>query len=57
MSVPYVTRLDGPSPEREVSRDIAKRGLMAAPVLVALVRRDLGLAGVWSACSASPSCS
>ena len=48
MSVPYVTRLDGPSPEREVSRDIAKRGLMAAPVLVALCGAIWGMAGVWS---------
>ena len=48
MSVPYVTRLDGPSPEREVSRDIAKRGLMAAPVLVALCGAIWGMPGVWS---------
>jgi len=48
MSVPYVTRLDGPSPEREVSRDIAKRGLMATPVLVALCGAIWGMAGVWS---------
>jgi len=48
MSVPYVTRLDGPSPEREVSRDIAKRGLIVAPVLVALCGAIWGMAGVWS---------
>jgi hypothetical protein len=48
VSVPYVTRLDGPSPEREVSRDIAKRGLMATPVLVALCGAIWGMAGVWS---------
>ena len=48
MSTPYVTRLDGPSPEREVSRDIAKRGLIATPVLVALCGAIWGMAGVWS---------
>jgi hypothetical protein len=48
MSVPYVTRLDGPSPEREVSRDIAKRGLIATPVLVALCGAIWGMDGVWS---------
>ncbi len=32
----FATRIDGPAPEVEVSLDIVKRGLMAAPVLVAL---------------------
>jgi hypothetical protein len=32
----YVTRLDGPAPERDVARDMVKKGLLAAPVLVAV---------------------
>jgi hypothetical protein len=31
-----VTRLDGPAPEAEVVRDMARRGLMVAPVLIGL---------------------
>ena len=39
MSTPvsaFTTQLDGPSPERDIARDLAKRGLLAAPVLIAL---------------------
>lgn len=32
----FVTRIEGPAPEVEVSRDIIKRGLVAAPVLIAV---------------------
>lgn len=32
----FVTRIEGPAPEVEVSRDIIKRGLIAAPVLIAI---------------------
>jgi hypothetical protein len=31
-----VTRLDGPAPEAEVVRDMARRGLMVAPILIAV---------------------
>jgi hypothetical protein len=32
----YVTRLEGPAPERDVARDMVKRGLVVAPFLVAV---------------------
>ncbi len=48
MSTPVVTRLDGPAPERQVSRDMAKKGLLGAPVLVAVCGAVWGLDGVWS---------
>ena len=38
----FVTRLDGPAPEVDVSKDMVKRGLLAAPVLIAVCLRDLG---------------
>jgi len=38
----FVTRLDGPAPETEVARDMIRRALPAAPVLVALC------AAMWS---------
>jgi hypothetical protein len=36
MGSPFVTRLDGPAPEAEVARDMIKRAIPAAPVLVGL---------------------
>lgn len=38
----------GPSPEAEITRDIVKRGLIAAPVLVALSSLLWGSRGAWS---------
>lgn len=32
----FATRIDGPSPEVDVSMDLVKRGLIAAPVLIAI---------------------
>jgi hypothetical protein len=32
----YTTRFDGPAPERDIARDIAKRGLLVAPVLIGI---------------------
>ncbi|MEZ5257649.1 MAG: ATP synthase subunit I [Ilumatobacteraceae bacterium] len=32
----FVSALDGPAPEQEISRDLARRGLFAAPVLIAV---------------------
>lgn len=49
MNQPLVTRLDGPAPEREISLDMARRGLWFAPVLVALCGAIWKLDGVWSA--------
>lgn len=39
---PFVTRLEGPSPVAEVTRDLVKRGLWVAPVLMAIG------AAIWS---------
>jgi hypothetical protein len=33
---PFVTRLEGPAPEVGISKDLIKRGLIVAPVLVAI---------------------
>ena len=42
------TRLEGPAPEIAVSRDMIKRGLVVAPVLIALCGVIWGMDGVWS---------
>jgi hypothetical protein len=43
-----VTRVDGPAPEMAVSRDIIKRGVIVAPVLIALCAVIWGANGAWS---------
>lgn len=42
------TRLDGPAPEVSVSKDMIRRGLIVAPVLIAICGVVWGLDGVWS---------
>jgi hypothetical protein len=42
------TRLDGPSPELDVSFDILRRGLLVGPLLVAICGVIWGLDGAWS---------
>lgn len=42
------TRLEGPSPELEISRDMIRRGLIASPVLIAICGAIWGMDGVWS---------
>jgi hypothetical protein len=42
------TRLDGPAPEVAVSTDMIKRGLLVAPVLIAVCGVIWGMDGVWS---------
>lgn len=42
------TRLEGPAPEVAVSTDMIKRGLLVAPVLIAVCGVIWGLDGVWS---------
>ena len=49
MSDSFVTRVEGPSPEMEVGRDIVRRGLMVTPIYLALCGVIWGLNGVWSA--------
>ena len=45
----FVTRLDGPAPEVAVSKDISRRGLIAAPVVIAVCGVIWGGDGAWSA--------
>ncbi|HUS42538.1 MAG TPA: ATP synthase subunit I [Ilumatobacteraceae bacterium] len=42
------TRFDGPAPEVEVSTDMIKRGLIVAPLLIAVCGVIWGMDGVWS---------
>lgn len=49
MNTPAATRLEGPAPEVGVSRDLVRRGLIVAPVLVAVCGVIWGLDGAWSA--------
>jgi hypothetical protein len=44
----FTTRLDGPSPEVEVSTDMIKRGLLVAPALIAVCAVIWGADGAWS---------
>jgi hypothetical protein len=44
----FVTRLDGPAPEVDVSKDISKRGLIVAPVVIAICGVIWGGDGAWS---------
>jgi hypothetical protein len=41
--------LDGPAPEVAISKDIAKRGLIIAPLLIAVCAAIWGIDGAWSA--------
>ncbi len=43
------TRVDGPSTEMSVSRDMVKRGLIAAPLVIAVCAVIWGADGAWSA--------
>ena len=43
------TRLEGPAPEVHVSRDMIRRGLIAAPLLIAVCAVIWGGDGAWSA--------
>ena len=43
------TRFEGPAPEVGVSRDMVKRGLVVAPVLIAVAGLVWGGNGAWSA--------
>ena len=45
---PMLTRLDGPAPEVTVSKDIIRRGLIVAPLLIALCGVIWGMDGAWS---------
>jgi hypothetical protein len=44
----FTTRVEGPAPEVEVSTDMIKRGLIVAPVLVAVCGVIWGGDGAWS---------
>ncbi|MBI3256518.1 MAG: ATP synthase subunit I [Actinobacteria bacterium] len=49
MSEAFVTRLDGPSPEREIAHDLVRRALPVAPVLVLIGAIGWGVGGALSA--------
>lgn len=49
MTNPMVTQLDGEAVEVKVSTDMVKRGLIVAPLIVALAAVIWGAAGAWSA--------
>jgi hypothetical protein len=42
------TRLEGPSPEVEISTDMIKRGVIVAPLLIAICAVIWGADGAWS---------
>jgi ATP synthase I chain len=45
----FTTRVEGPAPEVDVSTDMIKRGLIVAPLIVAICGVIWGAAGAWSA--------
>jgi len=47
-SSPLVTRIEGDAPEVTVSRDMIRRGLIGAPLLLAICGVLWGMDGVWS---------
>lgn len=49
MSDAMLTRLDGPAPEVEVTKDLSKRAVMVAPFVVAVCAVIWGGNGAWSA--------
>ena len=50
MSAPFVTRLEGPAPERDIARDLVlKRALPIFPLVVILASLPWGVAGAISA--------
>ena len=44
----FTTRFDGPAPEVTISRDMIKRGLIAAPIIIAICGVIWGGDGAWS---------
>jgi hypothetical protein len=44
----FTTRFEGPAPEVAVSSDMIKRGVIVAPVLIAVCGVIWGAAGAWS---------
>ena len=45
---PMLTHFEGPAPEVSVSKDMIRRGLIAAPVLIAICAVIWGAHGAWS---------
>jgi hypothetical protein len=45
----FVTRVEGPAPERDIARDLVKKGVIVAPVLVAVCWAIWGASGGASA--------
>ena len=45
---PMTTRIEGSAPEVQISKDMIRRGLIVAPVLIALCGVLWGMDGAWS---------
>jgi hypothetical protein len=45
---PMTTRLDGPAPEVQISKDMIRRGLIAGPLLILVCGVVWGMDGAWS---------
>lgn len=49
MTDTFTTRLHGPAPEVDVSKDMARRGVIVAPLIIAICGVIWGGDGAWSA--------
>jgi hypothetical protein len=48
MTNAFTTRIDGPAPELDVSKDMSRRGIILAPAVIAVCAVIWGAAGAWS---------
>jgi len=44
----FTTRIDGPAPELDVSKDMSRRGIVLAPLVIAVCAVIWGADGAWS---------
>jgi hypothetical protein len=44
----FTTRIDGPAPELDVSKDMSRRGIILAPLVIAVCAVIWGADGAWS---------
>jgi hypothetical protein len=44
----FTTRIDGPAPELDVSKDMSRRGIILAPLVIAVCAVVWGADGAWS---------
>ena len=48
MTNAFTTRIDGPAPELDVSKDMSRRGIILAPAVIAVCAVIWGADGAWS---------